>query len=241
MRKSLGNKRNEIGSGQIAEIAGLYGAFEENARVKILSNESFGFQRITVERPLRLRYEVTEATLPTVETSAGWSKLTEPERLALVDRLTGLKGLTSTDRVETARRLGFLPKAIDKAVWDALAVRDPGGPIIADRKGHPEPDPDLRDNENVPLPGPVERYEEDPTDRLASAPYRAAVNAYVAAEVLPFVSDAWVDHDTTKVGYEIALTRQFYRYIWPRPLEEIDAEIQALEEEIQGLLREVIA
>ena len=154
-------------------------------------------------------------------------------------RLEALEGLASTDRAEVARRLGPLPKAIDKAVWDALAVRDPDAPVITDRKGHPEPDPDLRDNENVPLPGPVERYDEDPTERLASPPYRAAVDAYMAAEVLPFVPDAWVDHAKTKIGYEIPLTRQFYRYVPPRPLEEIDAEIRALEEEIQRLLGEV--
>jgi type I restriction enzyme M protein len=239
MRKGLGEKRKEISPDQIDEITRLYGAFEENERVKILANETFGFQRITVERPLRLRYEVTDATLPEVETSTGWAKLTEPERLDLVGRLEALKGLASTDRPEVARRLGPIPKAIDKAVWDALAVRDPDAPVIADRKGHPEPDPDLRDNENVPLPGPVEGYDEDPTERLASPPYRAAVDAYTATEVLPFVSDAWVGHAKTKIGYEIPLTRQFYRYVPPRPLEEIDAEIKALEEEIQRLLREV--
>jgi type I restriction enzyme M protein len=135
--------------------------------------------------------------------------------------------------------LGPLPKAVDKAVWDALAVRDPDAPVITDRKDYP--DPDLRDNENVPLPGRVERYEEDPTERLASPPHRAAVDVYMAAEVLPFVSDAWVDHAKTKIGYEIPVTRHFYRYVPPRPLEEIDAEIRALEEEIQRLLREVTA
>ena len=130
---------------------------------------------------------------------------------------------------------------IEKAVWDALAVPDPDAPVITDRRGHPEPDPDLRDNENVPLPGPVERFEEDPTTRLASPPYRAAVDAYVAAAVLPFVPDAWVDHARMRIGYEIPLTRQFYRYVPPRPLAEIDAEIRALEEEIQRLLGEVTA
>lgn len=241
MRKSLGNKRNEIGPDQIAEITRLYGAFEDDERVKVLPNESFGFQRITVERPLRLRYEVTEATLPAVETSGGWAKLTESERLALVGRLEALKGLASTDRVEVARRLGPIPKVVDKAVSDALSVRDPDAPVISDRKGHPEPDPDLRDNENVPLLGPVEGYDEDPTQRLASPPYRVAVDAYLAAEVLPFVPDAWVDHTKTKIAYEIPLTRQFYRYVPPRPLGEIDSEIKALEEEIQRLLREVTA
>jgi len=58
---------------------------------------------------------------------------------------------------------------------------------------------------------------------------------------MPFVADAWVDHGKTKIGYEIPLTRQFYRYVPPRPLEEIDAEIRVLEEEIQRLLREVTA
>jgi type I restriction enzyme M protein len=241
MRKSLGNKRNEIGLGQIAEITRLYGAFEESVRVKILPNEAFGFQRITVERPLRLRYQTTDATLPVVETSAGWSKLTEAERLALVDRLVALKGLTLTDRSEVDRRLGPRPKVIDKAVWDALSLRDPDAPVIADRLGHPEPDPDLRDNENVPLPGRVEEFGEDPTERLASPPYRAAVDAYMTAEVHPFVPDAWVDQAKTKIGYEIPLTRQFYRYVPPRRLEEIDAEIRALEQEIQRLLREVTA
>jgi type I restriction enzyme M protein len=190
MRKSLGEKRKEPSPDQIAEIARLYGAFEENERVKILANESFGFQRITVERPLRLRWEVTEATLPAIEASAGWAKLTEPERLALVDRLASLQGFSSTDRTEAARGLGPLPKAIEKATWDALSVRDLEAPVISDRKGNPEPDPDLRDNENVPLPGPVDGFDDDPTARLASPPYWAAVDAYVMAEVLPFVPGA---------------------------------------------------
>ena len=239
MRKSLGNKRNEIGTEQIAEITRLYGAFEDGERVKILPNESFGFQRITVERPLRLRWEFTDTTLPGLRASPGWAKLTESERLHLVGRVETLQGLASADRSVVARRLGPLPKVIEKAVWDALAARDPDAPVITDRKGRPEPDPDLRDNENVPLPGPVERFEEDPTERLTTRAYRAAVDTYMAAEVIPFVSEAWVDHAKTRIGYEISLTRHFYRYVPPRPLEEIDAEIRALEAEIQRLLLEV--
>ncbi len=239
MRKSLGNKRNEISPEQIAEITRLYGAFEESDRVKILPNESFGYQRITVERPLRLRYEVGEGTLPAIEASPGWKKLTEPERLALVERVGGLQNLSSTDRTDVGRRLGALPKAIEKAVWEALSVRDSEAPVISDRHGQPEPDPDLRDNENVPLLVPHIGFEPNPTDRLALTPYREAVEAYMAAEVLAYVPDAWVDNSKTKVGYEIPLTRHFYRYVPPRPLAEIDAEIEALEAEIQRLLGEV--
>ena len=234
MRKSLGNKRKEIGHEQIAEVTRLYGAFEEGERVKILPNESFGFQRITVERPLRLRYEVTEATLPAIEASTGWSKLTEPERLALVARLEALRGLAITDRAEVARAPRVAPEGRREGGVGCARGARPRGPGHHRPQGPPRPDPELRDNENVPLPGPVERFEEDPTERLASPPYRAAVDAYMAAEVLPFVADAWVDHGKTKIGYEIPLTRQFYRYVPPRPLEEIDAEIKALEEESSG-------
>ena len=239
MRKSLGNKRNEISPKQIEEITRLYGDFEECEHVKILPNESFGYQRVTVERPLRLRYQVTAETLPAIETASGWMKLTEPDRLALVQLIEGLAGFSSADRTATARKLGPLPKAVEKAVWEAVSVRDPEAPAITDRKGHPEPDPDLRDNENVPLPGLTAGFDPDPTERLATAPYRSAVDAYLSAEVLPDVPDAWVDQTKTKLGYEIPLTRQFYRYVPPRPLAEIDAEIAALEADIQRLLGEV--
>jgi type I restriction enzyme M protein len=239
MRKSLGNKRNEISAEQIDEIVRLYGDFAENDRVKILPNESFGYQRITVERPLRLRYGVGDGALPALEVAPGWMKLTEPERADVVAKLERLAGFSSTDRAEAARRLGPLPKAIEKALWDAISVRDPEAPAVAGKRGQPEPDPDLRDNENVPLPGPTDGFDEDPTERLASARYRAAVDEYVAAEVLPYAPDAWVDRSKTKAGYEIPLTRHFYRYVPPRPLAEIDAEIEALEAEIQRLLGEV--
>jgi type I restriction enzyme M protein len=74
---------------------------------------------------------------------------------------------------------------------------------------------------------------------LTTIEYRSAVDDYMAAEVHPYVPDAWVDHTKTKIGYEIPLTRHFYKYVPPRPLAEIDAEIKQLEQEIQALLNEV--
>jgi type I restriction enzyme M protein len=127
---------------------------------------------------------------------------------------------------------------VQKAVRTALAVQDDEAPVITDRRGNPEPDPDLRDNENVPLPSVPLSFVEDPADRLATLVYRTAVDDYMRDEVLPYVPDAWVDHERSKIGYEIPLTRHFYKYVPPRPLEEIDAEIKALEDEIQQLLHE---
>jgi len=77
------------------------------------------------------------------------------------------------------------------------------------------------------------------TGRLASPAYRQAIEDYIEAEVQPYVRDAWVDYDKSKLGYEVPLTRHFYTYVPPRPLHEIDAEIKQLEAEIQDLLREV--
>ena len=82
-------------------------------------------------------------------------------------------------------------------------------------------------------------FEEDPTERFSTLEYRTAIDDYMRDEVLPYVPDAWVDHDKTKIGYEIPLTRHFYKYVPPRPLAEIDAEISELEDEIQELLAEV--
>jgi type I restriction enzyme M protein len=241
IRKSLGDKRKEISAQGIAEITRLYADCTEGERVKILPNESFGFQRITVERPLRLRWEVTAETAERVATTKQWAKISPDQKQDVSTRLSELVGVSTTERSLMATKLGALPKAIEKQTWDALAVADPEGPVVTNRKGEPEADPDLRDNENVPLPPIPVTWAANPTERLASIEYRSAVEDYIVQEVLPYVPDAWIDHTKTKtkIGYEIPLTRHFYKYVPPRPLAEIDAEIKALEAEIQDLLREV--
>ncbi len=245
MRKSLGDKRKELAAGHIAEITKLYGAFEEGDQVKILPNEAFGFLRVTVERPLRLRWEISAETVALVRADRRLVK-SRPDVLDdLVAALTRHVGLSATDRKLVARTLdpllaaGGLTTAQRKAVWADLAVRDPEAPVVTNNRGEPEPDPDLRDQENVALPATRVGYEENPTYRLASAEYRRAVDDHLEREVHPYVPDAWIDHSKTRIGYEIPLTRHFYTYVPPRPLAEIDAEIKQLEAEIQELLGEV--
>jgi type I restriction enzyme M protein len=239
MRKSLGEKRKEISPEQIDEITRLYADFTQGEKVKLFPNEAFGFQRITVERPLRLRWEVTEDTATRLAQTKPWEKMDTGSRNLVADRLAELSGTSTTDRSALANKLGALPKAIEKALWDLLAVSDPDAPVVTGRKGDPEQDPDLRDNENVPLPTVPVTWAAEPHDRLASLDYRTAVDDYMTTEVLPHVPDAWVEYSKTKLGYEIPLTRHFYKYVPPRPLAEIDAEIKGLEAEIQALLREV--
>jgi type I restriction enzyme M protein len=239
MRKSLGEKRKEISPEQINVITRLYADFTEGEHVKIFPDEAFGYQRITVERPLRLRWEVPPEVIEQLTVTKQWKKLAAHEQADLETRLNGLVGVMATKRKDMASKLGSLPKGIDKQVWDVFSVRDSDAPIITGRKGDPQPDPELRDNENVPLPAIPVSWESDPTERLASLEYGTSVEQYVEREVLPYVADAWVDHEKTKIGYEIPLTRHFYKYVPPRPLEEIDAEIKALENEIQRLVAEV--
>jgi len=239
MRKSLGEKRKQINPDQIADITRLYGEFTEGEQVKIFPNEAFGYQRITVERPLHLRWEVTADTMGVVSEAKPWARLDEDDRKALEAAVLAAVGTQTTAKKDLAKTIGSVPKAIDKALWDALAVTDPEAPVVTNKKGEPEPDSDLRDNENVPLPNVPVTWVADSAERLATTEYRTAVNDYMATEVLPFVDDAWVDWDKTKIGYEIPLTRYFYKYVPPRPLADIDAEIKALEAEIQALLGEV--
>jgi type I restriction enzyme M protein len=213
--------------------------------VKILPNESFGAMRITVERPLRLRWEVTDETLAAVSSDRKLAKTDDESREQFVATLADYAGLSGADREALAVKLApvfarfGLTRAQENVVWGALAVRDPEAPIITDRKGSPLPDPELRDHENVPLPKRSVAYEADVNARLQSVEYRAAIRDYMEKEVLPYVPEAWVDYDKTKIGYEIPLTRHFCVYKPPRPLEEIDAEIKGLEKEIQDLLAEV--
>jgi type I restriction enzyme M protein len=245
MRKALGEKRKEISIGQIDEIVGLYGDFAEGEKVKIFPNEAFGFLRITVERPLRLRWEVTDETIATALATKAIQKLPAETQTELGELLKDELGTTFATQRELMATfkdaVGVLELGApaQKALWSALALRDEKAAIVTDRHGNPEPDPELRDAENVPLPGVPLSFEEDPATRFATPPYRTAVDDYMREEVLPYVPDAWVDHDKTKIGYEIPLTRHFYKYVPPRPLPGIDAEIKLLEEEIQRLFGDV--
>jgi len=227
-RKSLGNKRNDISPDQIAEIVRMYGDFQETKQTKIFDNEDFGYRQITVERPLRVRYEATDEGLQRFLGSKSVLALTVGDDRAREGLATAFRRAGSTTTVDkrvveksVAGALvglnGTGPK-VAKEMLKALTVRDEAAPIVAGKKG-PEPDPGLRDAEDVPL--------------------KQDVAAYVEREVLPYVPDAWVDENKTKIGYEIPFTRHFYEYVPPRALEQIDAEIRQLEADVAGLLSKV--
>jgi type I restriction enzyme M protein len=236
-RKALGEKRKQISDDQITQVTRLYADFTEGERVKIFSNEAFGYMRITVERPLRAEWRPTEFSTKLAKSEAEkWMKDREAELAGALAKITG--SLSSAKKAEAAIKKavpGLTAKEV-KALVNLVQVES--DQIVVDAKGNSESDASLRDNENVPLPAVPVTWIDDVTARLETDEYRAGVDQYVTSEVLPYVEDAWVDYDKTKVGYEIPLTRHFYRYVPPRPLAEIDAEIKALEDEIRRLLDE---
>jgi len=248
MRKSLGQKRHEICEDQRAEITHLYGEFKENEYVKIFDNEDFGYRRITMERPLKLNFAVTDERVARVRETKQFvnlatskkrkdkktaeAEIAEGKKLqeAILSALNDLSGMgvviKNRDRFvkmlkEAFREAGIkVPTSLFKSILMALAERDETSDICTDSKGNPEPDPELRDYENVPL-------KED-------------VQAYFEREVLPHVPDAWIDLSKTRIGYEINFNRYFYKYTPPRPLEEIEADLKKIEQEIAEMLSKVI-
>ncbi|WP_230082585.1 type I restriction-modification system subunit M [Arsenicicoccus cauae] len=230
MRKSLGSKRKELLPADIETLVKLYAAFDDadDKRSKVFPGETFGFHTITVERPLRLAYQATAERIDEAIQAKAVQKLDESTQeqlrraLQTLDRETVWRARQTFDQA-LGKALGEadlqVGSPVRKAIHAALSERDETAEICADAKGNPEPDPRLRDTENVPLGQDIEEY--------------------VAREVLPYVPDAWVDHAKTKIGYEMPFTRHFYEYVPPRPLEEIDADVKRLIAEIQDLFAEL--
>lgn len=250
MRKALGEKRKQISDEQIAGITRLYSEFTEGEHVKIFANEKFGYMRITVERPLKVKWVLNASTAVSVAKTKAWKVFASAVGNPSAEHYLGVAGPFARHMGrtwESAKEMraalleanADLPEDLEKELLKAGAQSNSSGIIVFDKKGNPQPDTELRDNENVPLPSLPLAWEENVAQRLESSKYRSAVEEYVETEVIPYVPDAWVDFEKTKIGYEVPLTRYFYKYLPPRPLTEIDAEIKLLEREIQVLLSEV--
>jgi type I restriction enzyme M protein len=245
MKKSMGSKRNEISEPQLNEIVRLYGEFKEGENVKIFDNKDFGYAKITVERPLRLNFQVSEERIARIIEEKGFANLAaskkkgdaghfeieEGKRLQ-TQILYVLRSLQSDtvykNREEFTKVLKDALKAANitigtpvlKAILAGLAEKDETANVCMKNKTDIEPDSDLRDTESVPL--------------------KENIHEYFAREVLPYVPDAWIDETKIKIGYEIPFTRQFYKYTALRSSAEIMDEIRELEVEIAEMLKKVI-
>jgi len=228
MRKSLGSKRKYLTEEQIEEIVRLYDGNEASKVCKIFRTEEFGYRRITVERPLQLAIYPKDADrIEALQADKAWGKWDAALQKAALEALATLGDKYPSRDAFKASLPVRLSAAQSKLLLKHLGEHDDDAEVCTDKKGNPEPNPDLRDNENVPLT-------ED-------------IRAYFEREVLPHVPSAWIDESKKDekdgavgvVGYEIPFNRHFYEYTPPRPLEEIDADLDAVTSEIMELLREV--
>ena len=265
LRKSLGAKRREVPFDRKQDILRLLTDFEDGATRKVVQDGEqrevvvsrvyptthFGFRKITVERPLRLDFETSPERIARLDDQRAFANLAvsrkkgdarardeeagRKQQAAIRALLRGLpddlfldRTLFEGDLAEAVRRAKLnLAAPIRKAILSALSERNDEAEICRDRDGRPDPDPELRDSENVPL--------------------REDVESFFEREVKPHVPDAWIDANRRDpqdgevglVGYEINFNRYFYEYRPPRPLEEIEADIQQVEKEIMAMLREV--
>jgi type I restriction enzyme M protein len=239
------------------------GKREEVVVSKVFPTTHFGYRKITVERPLRLNFQATPERIARLEEERAFQALAESKKKGAVaakeraegaalqekirNLLRSLPGTLIKDRDQFQKMLDSaacqaklkLSAQVKKAILSALAERDETAEVCRDNDGNPEPDPELRDTENVPLPAA-----DDPAD-ADGIPH--SVREFFDREVKPHVPDAWIATDKRDakdgkvgiVGYEINFNRYFYRYTPPRPLEAIEADIRALEQEIVRMLAEV--
>lgn len=254
MRRSLGDKRNELAEEHIAELSRLVQAFEVGRYTKTFDTTDFGYRKITVERPLRLNFQASPERIARLREQAAFQALATSKKKGKAAEEEVAQGVREQEQIVAVlnsmdptplykNRAAFEPVLQDtcttsdlrlagpvkKAILAALGEKDPTAEPCLDADGKPQPDADLRDYENVPL-------KED-------------VQTYFEREVLPHVPDAWVseaardrdkkDGGVGKIGYEINFNRYFYEYVPPRDLTEIDGDIQAVEKEILILLRQV--
>lgn len=257
-------------------VSKVNGTGEPKERVcsKIFPNQAFGYLKLTVERPLRVNVQVSQERVERFTNSGAFIALVESKKrknqsailkdidagramqeslLAMLRQFQPDKRYMDRANFEvdlkkacrnTECRLDTLMK---KALLAAFSERDPQAAIVCDAKGNPEPDPELRDTENVPLPEDIilplplgyGSKGEKPDNNALVELVRAHCDAYFEREVKPHWPDAWIDYDKTKLGYEIPITRHFYVYEPPRPLHVIEGEITALEQEILDIMRGV--
>jgi type I restriction enzyme M protein len=243
MRKSLGSKRKLLNDEALAKIVQLYSRYdlaelEASGIAKLFNTTDFGYRRITVERPLKLAFYPHDAErIAALQADKAWEKLDAGLQSAILEALSRFSDGKLLSRSQFKKQLiGLLgavklPTPAFKLICKHIGEQDDAAEVCkgasGKEKGQPEPNPDLRDNENVPLG-------ED-------------IHAYFAREVLPHVPDAWIDESKCDdkdgqvgiVGYDIPFNRHFYQYQPPRALEAIDADLDAVSREIMELLAEV--
>jgi len=253
LRKNLGKKNCELSSEQIREITNLFLAFEGTEQSKIFPNAAFGYWKVTVERPLRLRVDLSEKSLGVLETEC--KKAKEPELVDVVRLVAERFGegphmdynsFLEAVQVEAAEQIGKITSKREKLLRLALTEKDENAQPVIKKIGPAKTDPDpLHGLYGITIKGKPRLVEYEPDSDLRDTEQvplleDGGVEAFFEREVLPHVPDAWIDETKTQIGYEISFTRHFYKPTPLRSLEEIRDDLIALQKEGEGLLEQII-
>lgn len=241
--RSLGKKMVEISDEQIKQITKLYTDFKKvDKLVKIFDNNDFRYTKVTVDRPLRLSYNISDVQITALKETKAFSALAESKREEILSALTKIK---IAEEIITSDRKFFLqlqklsetklPKGIIKLLRATFGVKDENGEkVLIDPYQAKLPKPEAMDNE------PWKWYEVDTELRDSeSIPNAEDIENYFRREVLPYAPDAWMDRSKDKIGYTIGFTKYFYEYRPLRSLEDIRAEYLALEEETEKIEKSI--
>ncbi|TQQ83034.1 SAM-dependent DNA methyltransferase [Halonotius terrestris] len=238
MDESLGEKRHKLSEHHIEEVTEIFGDLETNGRSRVLDNDEFGYRRIVIDRPLRLSFQATDERIESLDEERAFTNrdndVQEEIKNALKDLDSEKKWMDRDDfitDVEIVFNMHGLDvrRSVYNAIERALGERDPEAEIVTDSNGKPEHDTELRNRERVPLGKDPRKYFEQ--------------------EVSPYVENAWInenskyyddnDGELGVVGYEINFNRHFYKYEPPRPINEINKDIDDLSKDISRLLTEI--
>lgn len=257
LRKSLGNKRNEITPEDRQKITELYANFEENEICKIFDNEDFLYREYTVMQPLQRRYSVTEESIERMMEKGTLNNLYDESKVQDWEEIED--GLTDKERkkLEEYRKNKPVYDAIPKALHEAESPQqymslDAFKPVlkkalagipqvnakllekIADGLSIMDKEAEIHTNKKGNI-----LYDKETKD-AEMVPYKESIDDYMAREVLPYVPDAkaFFEEDLTKkkpvikTGAEIPFTRYFYKYEVPRPADELAQDFQTLEQDV---------
>ncbi|MBX0324793.1 type I restriction-modification system subunit M [Halomicroarcula sp. F13] len=240
MDDNKGDKRKELTENQIQEVLELYRENEDSENSQIHPVSEFGYRKVRIERPLRKNFKASEDRIEQIKDERAFSNLSgseegEQKQEAIIEMLQGIDDELYKDRGEFEEKLDEaieeagldLKKSVRGNIFNALGEKDPDAEIVRDSKGRPERDTDLTEYEYVPLDKDVRDYFEE--------------------EVKPYQPHAWINEDMTdpqegglgKIGYEINFNRYFYEYEPPRPLEEIEEDIEEVEQQVVDMIQEV--
>jgi type I restriction enzyme M protein len=277
MKRSLGDKRRLLDQTAIDYITREHGALTKSKTSKIFDNADFGYRRVTIQRPLRLKFQITQdakdryldacpelldavlaieevlGSEPYFDWNQAWNEVQKIVK-RLPDNADGwTKGAKGTAQ-KKAFREAFTE--VDSDAAPVIAKRSTAVENAVSSKLFPNQVlPEQKSSElyellglHVDEKGRQLQYEADANLKdFENIPLKEDIISYVLREVRPYVADAWIDITSLdeqdegigKVGYEINFNREFFHYDAPRPLAEIDAELEEVETRIMSLLREV--